>query len=147
MVPIPALDMKSSYRELKTELDAAYFRFMESGWYVLGEETRAFESEYADYCRTQYCVGVSNGLDALHLALRALGVGSGDEVIVACGDVRGRCPRSRRARRANVQHRPGAYRVGDHPANEGHSPRSPLRPARRHGPDHANRRETWAEGP
>jgi len=82
MVPIPALDMKSSYRELKTELDAAYIRFMESGWYVLGEETRAFESEYADYCRTQYCVGVSNGLDALHLALRALGVGSGDEVIV-----------------------------------------------------------------
>jgi dTDP-4-amino-4,6-dideoxygalactose transaminase len=81
-VPIPALDMKSPYRELKKELDAAYVRFMESGWYVLGEETKAFESEYARYCQTRFCVGVSNGLDALHLALRALGVGSGDEVIV-----------------------------------------------------------------
>jgi len=81
-VSIPALDMKSSYRELKSELDAVYFRFMESGWYVLGEETTGFEREYAQYCGTRHCVGVSNGLDALHLALRALGVGQGDEVIV-----------------------------------------------------------------
>ncbi len=81
-MPIPALDMQAPYRELKKELDAAYFRFMESGWYVLGQETKAFEEEYARYCGTRYCVGVSNGLDALHLALRALGVGSGDEVIV-----------------------------------------------------------------
>ena len=81
-MPIPALDMKSPYRELKNELDAAYVRFMESGWYVLGEETKAFEAEYAQYCQTRFCVGVSNGLDALHLALRALGVRSGDEVIV-----------------------------------------------------------------
>jgi dTDP-4-amino-4,6-dideoxygalactose transaminase len=81
-VPIPALDMKSPYRELKRELDAAYLRFMESGWYVLGQETEGFEREYAEYCGTRHCVGVSNGLDALHLALRALGVGAGDEVIV-----------------------------------------------------------------
>ena len=47
---IPALDMKAPYRELKAELDAAYFRFMESGWYVLGEETRLLEAEYAAYC-------------------------------------------------------------------------------------------------
>jgi dTDP-4-amino-4,6-dideoxygalactose transaminase len=81
-VSIPALDMKSPYLELKSELDAAYFRFMESGWYVLGQETSTFEHEYAQYCEARHCVGVSNGLDALHLALRALGIGPGDEVIV-----------------------------------------------------------------
>lgn len=79
---IPALDMKSPYRELRQELDEAYRKFMDSGWYVLGEETRQFESEYAAYCGTDYCVGVSNGLDALHLALRAFNIGKGDEVIV-----------------------------------------------------------------
>lgn len=79
---IPALDMKSPYRELRSELDEAYRRFMESGWYVLGEETRLFESEYATYCGTDHCVGVSNGLDALHLALRAFDIGKNDEVIV-----------------------------------------------------------------
>lgn len=79
---IPALDMKSPYQELKEELDAAYFRFMESGWYVLGEETKAFEREYAQYCGTRFCVGVGSGLDALHLALRALRIGGGDEVVV-----------------------------------------------------------------
>jgi dTDP-4-amino-4,6-dideoxygalactose transaminase len=74
--------MEAPYRELKQELDAAYLRFMESGWYVLGEETSCFEREYASYCQSEHCVGVGSGLDALHLALRALGVGPGDEVIV-----------------------------------------------------------------
>ncbi len=79
---IPALDMRAPYQELKAELDAAYRRFMESGWYVLGEETRAFEEEYAQYCGSKYCVGVSNGLDALRLGLLALGVTTGDQVLV-----------------------------------------------------------------
>ena len=79
---IPVLDMKSPYEELRQELDEAYHRFMESGWYVLGNETALFESEYAEYCGTNYCVGVSNGLDALHLSLRAFNIGTGDEVIV-----------------------------------------------------------------
>jgi dTDP-4-amino-4,6-dideoxygalactose transaminase len=55
---------------------------MRSGWYVLGKEVEAFEQEYAAYCGTKYCVGVGNGLDAMHLALRAWGIGPGDEVIV-----------------------------------------------------------------
>lgn len=76
------LDLKAPYLELKQELDEAYFRFMESGWYVLGKETEAFEEEYAHYCGTSYCVGVASGLDALHLALRAVGIESGDEIIV-----------------------------------------------------------------
>jgi len=79
---IPALDLKAAYLELREQLDNAYAQLMESGWYILGEQTCAFEREYARYCETRYCVGVGSGLDALHLALRALGVGSGDEVIV-----------------------------------------------------------------
>lgn len=79
---IPFQDFKAAYYELKAELDEAYHRFMESGYYVLGKETASFEEEYAAYCGTSYCVGVSNGLEALHLSLRAMGIGPGDEVIV-----------------------------------------------------------------
>ena len=79
---IPFLDLKSPYIELKEELDAAYHRVMESGWYILGREVEAFEEEFASYCEVEYCIGVGNGLEALHLILRAMGIGPGDEVIV-----------------------------------------------------------------
>lgn len=79
---VPFLDLKASYRELKEELDAAYRRVMESGWYILGKEVEAFEREFASYCGARDCVGVGNGLDALHLILRAYDIKSGDEVIV-----------------------------------------------------------------
>lgn len=79
---IPFLDLKATYLELKPEIDAAIKRVLDSGWYILGEEVSAFEQEYATYCGAKHCVGLANGLDALHLALSALGVGSGDEVIV-----------------------------------------------------------------
>jgi dTDP-4-amino-4,6-dideoxygalactose transaminase len=82
MNPIPFLDPGQTYRELKTELDAAVQRALNSGRYILGEELEAFESEFAEYCGAKYCVGVGNGLDALHLILRAYGIGPGDEVIV-----------------------------------------------------------------
>jgi dTDP-4-amino-4,6-dideoxygalactose transaminase len=62
--------------------EAALRRVMHSGWYILGEETTAFEDEFASYCGARHCVGVANGLDALVLILRGLGVGAGDEVIV-----------------------------------------------------------------
>jgi len=55
---IPFLDMKSVYTELKPELDAAYLRVMESGWFVLGKEVEAFEAEYAAFCGTKHCVGL-----------------------------------------------------------------------------------------
>ena len=80
--PIPFLDMKSPYLELKDELDAAYRRVMESGWYIFGEECEAFEREFAAYCGVKHCLGVGNGLEALHLILRAYGIGPDDEVIV-----------------------------------------------------------------
>src|SRR4051812_41893492 len=79
---IPFLDLKPAYAELKPELDAAYARVMESGWFVLGKEVEAFEQEYAAYCGTRHCVGLGNGLEALELVLRAWEIGQGDEVIV-----------------------------------------------------------------
>jgi dTDP-4-amino-4,6-dideoxygalactose transaminase len=79
---VPFLDMKSPYLELKDELDEAYRRVMDSGWYILGQEVEQFELEFASYCGARYCVGVGNGLEALHLILRAYKIGPGDEVIV-----------------------------------------------------------------
>lgn len=79
---IPFLDLKAPYAELREELDAAIARVLESGWYILGPEVEAFEAEYAEYCGARHAIGVANGLDALHLALRAMDVGAGDEVIV-----------------------------------------------------------------
>ena len=76
------LDMKSPYQELKDELDAAYQRVMESGWYIMGAELEKFEEEFAAYCGAKHCIGVGNGLEALHLLLRAYEIGDGDEVIV-----------------------------------------------------------------
>src|SRR5437867_8556438 len=79
---VPFLDFVGPYEELKPELDEAYFRFMRSAWYILGKEVEAFEQEYAQYCGSKFCIGVANGLEALHLVLRAYGIGAGDEVIV-----------------------------------------------------------------
>jgi dTDP-4-amino-4,6-dideoxygalactose transaminase len=79
---VPFLDLKAGYLELQAELDAACRRVLESGWYVLGGEVEAFEQEFAAYCGVRHCIGVGNGLDALHLILRAMGIGPGDEVIV-----------------------------------------------------------------
>lgn len=81
-ITVPFQDFRAPYCELKEELDVVYHRFMESGWLVLGKETSAFEEEYAAYCQAAHCVGISNGLEALHLALRAIDCGPGDEVIV-----------------------------------------------------------------
>lgn len=79
---IPFLDVGATYRELKSELDAAVSRVLESGWYLLGKELETFEAEYASYTESSHCVGLANGLEGLGLALRALRVGPGDEVIV-----------------------------------------------------------------
>ena len=79
---IPFLDLKAGYLELKDELDEAYARVMNSGWYILGSEVEAFETEFAAFCGAAYCIGVGNGLEALHLILRAYEIGPGDEVIV-----------------------------------------------------------------
>ena len=79
---IPFLDLRAAYLELKPEIDAAIARVLDSGWFILGPEVEAFEAEWAEYCGASHAVGVGNGLDALTLALRALEIGPGDEVIV-----------------------------------------------------------------
>lgn len=79
---IPFLDLKAPYLELKQELDEAIARVVSSGWFIGGCEVDQFEEDYATYCGANHAIGVANGLDALHLALRAMDVGPGDEVIV-----------------------------------------------------------------
>ena len=79
---IPFLDVGAAYQELKSEIDSAIHRVLDSGWYILGAEVEAFEAEWAAYCGATHSIGVANGLDALILALRSLEVGPGDEVIV-----------------------------------------------------------------
>ena len=79
---IPFFELKPAYDELRDELDAAYHRVMDSGWYLLGNEIESFEAAFARCCETGHCVAVGNGLDALHLILRAYNIGAGDEVIV-----------------------------------------------------------------
>jgi dTDP-4-amino-4,6-dideoxygalactose transaminase len=79
---IPFVDLHCENDEIKDELDAAYKRVMASGSYILGAEVEAFESEFAQYCGSKYCIGVGNGLDALHLIIRAMDIGQGDEIIV-----------------------------------------------------------------
>jgi dTDP-4-amino-4,6-dideoxygalactose transaminase len=81
-VQVPFLDVGVTYRELREEIDQAIGRVLESGWYLLGKELTSFEQEFAEYTGAKYCVGLANGLDALHLGLRAMGIGPGDEVIV-----------------------------------------------------------------
>lgn len=79
---VPFLDLNAPYKELKNELDSAYQRVMASGWFIMGAEVETFEHEFAAYCGVRHCIGVGNGLEALHLILRAYGIGQGDEVIV-----------------------------------------------------------------
>jgi dTDP-4-amino-4,6-dideoxygalactose transaminase len=81
-VDIPFLDLRAAYLELKSEIDSALARTLNTGHYILGEEVEGFETEFAVYCQARHGIGVANGLDALHLALRAMDVGPGDEVIV-----------------------------------------------------------------
>jgi dTDP-4-amino-4,6-dideoxygalactose transaminase len=81
-MPIPLVDLVAQYESLKPELDAAILGALEGMQLYLGKNTRAFEEEFAAYCGAAHCVAVGSGTDALHLALRALGVGLGDEVIV-----------------------------------------------------------------
>jgi dTDP-4-amino-4,6-dideoxygalactose transaminase len=78
----PFLDIKAINLRQRRDFHLALDRVLDSGWLVLGEECRLFEAEFAAYCGAKHCVGVGNGLEALHLVLRAWGIGPEDEVIV-----------------------------------------------------------------
>jgi dTDP-4-amino-4,6-dideoxygalactose transaminase len=79
---ITFLDLGRLHQPIREPLDAAYRRVMDSGWFIMGPELEAFESEFAAYSEVKHCIGVGNGLEALHLLLRAYDIGPGDEVIV-----------------------------------------------------------------
>ena len=78
---ISILDLKAQYESIKKEIDAAIKKVVDSQHFILGEEVESFEKEVAKYCGTKYATGVASGTDALILALKALGIGQGDEVI------------------------------------------------------------------
>lgn len=79
---IPFVSFKPMEQELDQQLRDAFSRVFERSWYIEGVECQNFEKAFADYCGTEFCVGCGNGLDALMLSLKALGIGEGDEVIV-----------------------------------------------------------------
>lgn len=79
---VPFLDLKQLHEEIREPLEQAFKRVLDSGWFITGSEVEAFESEFASYCDVKHCVGLGNGLDAIHLLLRAYGIGVGDEVLV-----------------------------------------------------------------
>ena len=79
---VPFVSFLPMEKELYNEIRSAFDRVFTSSWYIEGKEDEAFEKSFAKYCNVNYCIGVGNGLDALMLALKALGVGAGDEVIV-----------------------------------------------------------------
>lgn len=83
MVDIPFIDLRAQYNSIRTDLDAAIARVLESGKYVLGEEVAAFEQEFAAFCGTRFAIGVGSGTTALQIALMACEIGQGDEVITA----------------------------------------------------------------
>ncbi len=82
MTAVPFLDLKGITSAAREELIEAATRVIDSGWFILGEEVGRFERAFAAYCDTNRCVGVANGLDALILGLRGMGIKPGDEVIV-----------------------------------------------------------------
>ena len=80
-VPVPFLDLKAQLATIRPQVDAAVASVLDNGHFILGEEVSAFEEEFAAFCGTRECVGVDSGISALELALRAAGIGLGDEVV------------------------------------------------------------------
>lgn len=81
IIKVPYLDLKAQYRSIKSEIDAAISKVLDSCQFVLGPEVSEFEKAFAAYCSTSECIALNSGTSALHLALLAAGVGAGDEVI------------------------------------------------------------------
>lgn len=81
MKNIPLVGLQAQYQTIKPEIDQAIAKVINNTAFIGGEEVREFEKEFAAYCEVEHCVGVANGTDALYLALRALGITAGDEVI------------------------------------------------------------------
>ena len=79
---VPFLDLGSDHAEIEGQFRKSFDRFLDSGQFILGNEVENFENSFSKYCQASHCIGVGNGLDALHLIMRGYGIGPGDEVIV-----------------------------------------------------------------
>ncbi len=79
--PVPMVDLRAQYARIKADIDAAVAGVLESAHFIKGEDCSLFESEFATHCGVRQAVGVANGTDALVVALRAYGVGVGDDVV------------------------------------------------------------------
>ena len=82
-ISVPLLDLKPQYQALKPELDAAVADVIASQYFILGPTVEKFETACAEYCNTAHAIGVSSGTDALIVAMMAMGIGEGDEVITS----------------------------------------------------------------
>ena len=82
MIQIPFATLNYVHSEIRDDLDKAYKKVLDAGWFIQGPECMAFEEEFASYVGTKYCIGVASGLDAITLILRAMNIGEGDEVIL-----------------------------------------------------------------
>src|SRR6476659_5707548 len=80
--PIPLNDTRPQYEQIKDDVQAAINRVLERSYFILGDEVSAFEREFAAYLGVKHAIGVSNGTDAIHIAMRALDIGPGDEVLI-----------------------------------------------------------------
>ena len=118
-VTVPFVSFRPMERELDADLRGAFARVLDNSWYIGGREDAAFEKAFADYCGVRHCVGCGNGLDALVLILKAMGIGPGDEVIapsntfiatVLAISYAGRSARAGRADARKLQHRPRPHR-------------------------------------
>lgn len=81
--PIPLVDLQTQSRSIKVEVLQRMADVIDGARYILGQEVQEFEDQFADYCGTKHCIGMANGTEAIHMALRALEIGPGDEVITA----------------------------------------------------------------
>ena len=79
---VPFLSFQAMNERIKPEIIQSFGEFFDKSWYILGDNVRAFEADYAAFNEVPHAIGVSNGLDALHIALKTLNIGTGDEVIV-----------------------------------------------------------------
>jgi len=132
------LNFQPMHTQIREEMQQAFQRVYDSHWYIQGQELTHFEAEYAQLSETKYSVGVSNGLDALVLALRSLHIGPGDEVIVPSNTYIATALAVSHVGATPVFVEPRMETYSDNKENQGHYARSFIRSSVRNGRDNRN---------